>query len=128
MSTTVTLTGVWVNLAADPSQSVRLDTPAVQASESGPGEIRRYAGGRYRSITRVGTQEVVTVQFRYQARTDLLTLRDWINKTVLYRDLFGRRFYATYQDVPETENLELADTTKLTASITFQQVTYDESA
>ena len=125
--TTVSLSGVWVSLASDLTQTVHLDIYDVQAAQTATGETRKYAGGRYRRFTSAGSQWIVTVGYRYPARTDIVSLRDFVNKTVLYRDLFGRRFWATFDNVDESEPLELGDITKLDASVTFTQITVGEA-
>ena len=92
----VALDTVFLSLASDLTQSVQLDVPAVDDDEQGSGDVRTYAGGRQRSISRAGVRRTLPLEPDWLTREQVATLRSWRGLTVLYRDPTGRKFYAVY--------------------------------
>ena len=119
----VTLTRTWVNLVAT-GEAVSAWTGRDKAREySREGEVRRYAGGRFRSITAAGTRGQQTFRLRDVSQTDVDTLVSWIGQTVIVRDNRGRRMFGTFFSVPVTDRM---DTSYYEVTLTVFEVTYDE--
>lgn len=92
----ITLTKVWIAESTDLTTQVQLDTGPINEEVKLPGQIRRYAGGVYRTITAQGTETSVSFPALAMNRADLDALRSWAGKTVLYRDPLGRKFFGTF--------------------------------
>lgn len=102
----VSLETVWLNLASDLSKSVQLEVSSLNDDEGITGEVRVYAGGRTRSVSRAGSRRQIRVSFDVlDNRPQLATLRSWVGLTVLFRDPFGRKVYAVFYSVPAVERI-----------------------
>lgn len=103
---TISLETVWISLAATPSVGITLEVSKLEESQAVSGEVRRYAGGRLRSVSRAGAARSYDLTFDVVgSRTSLATLRDWTGQTVLFRDPFGRKAYCVYFDSPLSERI-----------------------
>lgn len=104
MSSIVTLTTVWINLAGDPTVSVSFSNMAtLTVTKTIQGEIRRYANGRTRAVTRAGVTDSAEVNLPYCDRTQITWLEDNIGQLVCVRDNYGRKFFGIYLTVPVQE-------------------------
>ena len=101
----VTLGDFWLNLASDPSQFVVIRRAASTWSTSQSGEVRQYASGRLRTISRGGRTGQTTAHVRTTDMALIATLTDWIGQTVCVRDERGRKAFGVYFDVPQTDDV-----------------------
>ena len=125
--TTVTLSGVWVSLASDLTQTVTMGLSGESDMTSRPVDVRRYAGGRVRSVTRPGVTKKLNLSFELATRTDMLQLEDWVGLTVLYRDPRGRRLWGVFGAVDETEIPGVVDGDTVNVDLTLSEITFDEA-
>lgn len=93
---TVILDRCHLSLAADPSQQVIAYTNGRSQSFDAPGEVRRMAGGRLRTVRRAGSSTTIGVTFRKLTPAQVATLTAWAGRTVLFRDVWGRKLYGVY--------------------------------
>ena len=93
---TLKLSKIWVNLASSGQAVASASAPGRPESYQIGGEVRTYAGGRQRAITRKG--EAGTYEFRLLLldRDAVETLRDWTGQLVQVRDNRGRRYFGVY--------------------------------
>jgi len=124
--TSIVIDDGWFSLASDLTKSVTMVLTGESDMTSRPVDVRRYAGGRVRSVTRPGTTKLLNLSFELADRSDMYQLEDWIGTTVLYRDPRGRRLWGVFGAVDEGELPGVgADTVNV--NLTFSQVTFDES-
>jgi|SRR6476469_72634 len=123
MTTTLTLTKVFVNLMSSGAAVSAQSAPGRAEKYEMAGETRTYAGGRRRSITIAGEVGTYTFVLRLAVRADIETLRNWIGSTVEVRDHKGRRFFGTYYQI---EIAEYRDALFWDVGITLSVVTTDE--
>lgn len=100
---TLNLTRVWVN---------RLDTGEAVSAPSAPGrprgaskagEVRSYASGRQRSITRAGQRGTFAFTLLMLPLPTVLLLESWIGVPVQVRDHKGQLFVGVFFEVPAAE-------------------------
>ena len=124
--TSIVVDAAWFNLASDLTQSITMVLTGESDMTSRPVEVRRYAGGRVRSVTRPGTTKLLNLSFELADRADMLQLEDWIGTTVLYRDPRGRRLWGVFGAVDEGELPGVGEDT-VNVNLTFSQITFDEA-
>ena len=124
--TSIAIDAAWFNLAADLTQSITMRLTGESDMTSRPVEVRRYAGGRVRAVTRPGTTKELSLSFEHADRSDMHQLEDWIGSTVLYRDPRGRRLWGVFGAVDEGELPGVGEDT-VNVNLTFTQTTFDES-
>lgn len=121
---TLNLTKLWIN---------RLDSGAAISAQTAPGrtraagmagEVRRYAGGRQRSVTAAGKAGSFQFTLRMITFATVLELEDWIGVPVQVRDHRGQRFIGVFYDVPATEHQD--DTDMYDAGIALLTITAPE--
>lgn len=93
---TVTLDRAFLSLAATPSVYVAAFTAERSEQLAVPGEVRRMANGRLRTVRRAGSATTLGVSFPNLTAAQVQTFRDWTGSTVLFRDAWGRRMYGVY--------------------------------
>lgn len=117
----VYLSDVWIHLLSDPSQHLRFDIRGAETHEvEAPGEVRRYANGRRRAVTRSGLDENLSLRLDAVTREQWRTLRLWAKQSVMVRDPVGRVFYGVYFR-PSGEELYPRDL--LAVSLTIESLT-----
>lgn len=125
MMASITLDTLFLHDATDLSAYVAFDADLVSLSEraSHSGEVRTYAGGRQRLITRPGEPRTINVKFEYVSPSEQQALRDWIGVLLLLRDPRGRKVYGVFHemDVSERNPIDYTD-----INFAFQQVTASE--
>lgn len=99
---TVQLTRTWVSLVSNPAFSVQLDGAVINEAPTVTGEVRQYAGGRQRAVSMVGVANQITVQASLVAKSTMDTLVSWLAQPLLFRDPFGRKYYAVLFSVPRS--------------------------
>lgn len=93
----VALETLWLNSAADLSDSQHFDTMnGLVASITKPGEVRRYAQGRRRLVTSKGRDRTHRVSLPHLLREQAVWLEDHVGQVVCARDAQGRKLYAVY--------------------------------
>lgn len=113
---------VWINLLST-GAAVHAYSSDRGRETSIDGEVRKYAGGRLRAISSVGTRGSFVFKLRDVTNDDIERLKSWYGQPVCVRDHRGRRYFGVYFNVAETER---TDTTLWDASITVQEITYTE--
>lgn len=116
----VALEQLWVHDAEDPSDYLRFYTSDRSDSSEIPGEVRRYAAGRLRTITRVGEAQNIGATLRLVSDTDLEQLKTWLGALLLVRDHRGRLMFGTYFKLAV---VDYEDRSGYDVTVTFQQVT-----
>ena len=119
----VTLTTVWVHLAATQATYVTFDAQKADEAADRPVSISRYAGGRVRSIVHPGTARVVNVAAAKISRTTADQLRDWVGETVMFRDPFGRKIFGVYDTLNVSEK---PGYTRPDVTFTLRETTWTE--
>ena len=121
----VALDTVWLSLASDLTQSLQLEVSSLSDDDVVFGEVRRYAGGRDRSIVRKGRRRTFELSFDAVGnRAQIATLRGWTGLVVLLRDPFGRKAYCVFYGSPLSERIPV-DMPEV--SLTLSEVTVSEA-
>lgn len=121
----VVLDRAYLNLADTPSSSISGFTSGRAETLTVPGDVRRMANGRLRVVSRVGSATSLTVTFRALTPEQTQTLREWVGRTVLFRDVLGRKMYGVYFSVDVTD---YADRSGHDAQLVLSEVTFSEAA
>jgi hypothetical protein len=100
---TVTLAKVFVNLLETGEYITAFSTGRSRAYGI-PGEVRSYAGGRQRAVTRAGTSTTFAVTLRDLTLAQVTTLEEWAGHAVLVRDHRGQSFTGVYFGVAVDED------------------------
>jgi hypothetical protein len=101
----VTLKTVWLNLASDLTQSQSFpQLSALNIATTQPGEVRTYANGRLRLVTRAGLARAISLTLPECDRDQIAWLENNVGKLMLVRDDRGRKIWATYFTMPVDEN------------------------
>lgn len=121
----VQLEGVMLAPVSDLSAAVMLDVSSLEEDDDLDGEVRTYAGGRRRSITRAGRPRSFTLQFDVvQDRPLLDTLRGWKGQPVLARDPYGRKVFGVYYRLPISERIPVD---VVTVQMVLTEITFSEA-
>lgn len=119
----VLLDRVFLSLVADMTQMV----PALSADRTEvqvvPGEVRRMANGRLRIVTRAGSARTLGVTLRNLTPANVELLRAWEGKTVLFRDVWGRKMFGAYFGI---DVKDYRDRSAQDVSFTLSEVTVSE--
>lgn len=121
---TLVLDKVWIN-RLDTGEAVAAWSQGRQQSHSDDGEVREYAGGRFRSITRVGEAGRFAFSLVQVAVTDVDTLRAWKGVAVAVRDNRGRRFLGVYYGIGIDESK--SQPSVYNVSLDLRTITVDET-
>lgn len=122
--TAITMDRVWLSLAAHPEQAVRIVWDGDRGYDGELQlEVRRYAGGRLRAITRTGTKRTATIPASVLP-ADLALLESWRGRTLLYRDGMGQRWWCVITAMPwqPTTNAR-----RRRVALQLAEVTYSEA-
>lgn len=119
----VTLGKTYVNLVSTGQLVTAYTGKGRTRSHSQEGDVQKFAGGRFRSISVEGLAGAQTFMLRDVPYSDILTLESWIGQTVLIRDNRGRRMFGTYFEVSYTDgpNENYYDVT-----LNLKEITYNE--
>jgi len=105
---TLTLSKIFVNLI-DTGEAVSGNSdPSRTQQHDMDGEVRTYAGGRQRSITREGVRGSFGFTLLQLTKANVDTLTSWIGQTVQVRDHRGQRFHGVYYAIAVGEYLHPA--------------------
>lgn len=106
---TLNLTKVWVN-RLDTGEAVSAQSaPGRARSHSKAGEVRTYASGRQRAITKAGLRGAFDFTLVRVTLAEVLLLESWIGVPVQVRDHRGQRFTGVFFDVPAVEHKDDRD-------------------
>lgn len=124
----VTLTEGWLHLADDLDTYVTFDMAAESGDIEKPDDIRRYVGGRERSITRVGSSRNFTIVMDLPDRDTFDTIQGWIEEgyLLMFRDMFGRKDFGKANRLRWSE-IAGGPTDTLQASFEFRRITHLEA-
>lgn len=92
----VTLTEAWLHDAGDHADYVRIKVASISEQASRDSEVRRYAGGRLRTITGPARPGAINVVFDRVERPQLDWLRQRSGEHVMFRDPKGRVEFVSY--------------------------------
>lgn len=125
MASSITLTTVWMNLASNLSQYQNFPAMSIlKPSIVQPGEVRTYANGRLRLITRAGLARSYSLTLIACSRAQITWLENNVGQLFCVRDDRGRKIYATFFDVPVLE--ESTDPTLGDVTLALSEVTHSE--
>ena len=99
----VTLSKIWFHNAADLSDSIQIDASWLKEDVTARGEVRWYANGRLRAFSRPGTKHSFNISISPCPRASEVWLASFTEKTVLYRDQTGRKYYGVYHSIDVVE-------------------------
>lgn len=116
------LTKVFINLIAT-GDSISAQSTGRSQAYSTDGEVRTFAGGRQRFVSREGEHGQFTVTLRLLSLAQIGTLRSWQGLTVQFRDRRGQLLNGAYSAVNITR--EWPDL-RYDVEITLKMVTVDE--
>lgn len=120
----VSLETLWVNNAADLSDSAALPLSALTWKPTRQGDVRTYAGGRRRLVTRVGSARSADIALEYVDRDLVNRLDAWTGALLCFRDPMGRKFYGVFLDPSFEEQDDGSDHANV--SFTVYEVTHSE--
>lgn len=115
---------VHLALVTDLTTQLLLDVPAIEDDDEDFGEVRSYANGRQRSVSRAGNLRTIGLEPDWLTRDDVALLRSWKRQLVLYRDPTGRKVYGIFYKV-RTSPYILNDMERVAFVIT--ELTYSEA-
>lgn len=122
---TVTLDRIWLHLASDPDTHLTIRQATWPESFTVSAEVRRFAGGVKRIISRPGSTVSVTVGAPMVAIADWRTLKTtFAGVAVLMRDGRGFREWGLISDVQGTP--ERAVQVMRDVAFTFTSITWSE--
>lgn len=119
---TVTLDRCWLNQASNPAVSVGFFSDGRSDNRETPGEVRAYANGRLRLVSRTGSRQTLGVTARNLTPAQVAQLDSWRGAVLLFRDVWGRAVYGTFLSVSV---VDYRDRSAQDVTFTFQQVSYD---
>ena len=126
MAASITLKTVWMNLQTE------LTTPrnfpamsSLKPTVKQPGEVRTYAGGRLRLITRAGIARSYVLTLPACSRDQITWLETNAGQLMCVRDDRGRKIRAAYFEVPVDEIP--TDPTLGDIVLTLSEVTFSEA-
>lgn len=111
---------VWINLLSS-GVAVHGWSSDRGRETSVDGEVRKYAGGRLRAVSSVGTRGSFAFKLRDITNNDIEMLKSWYGQPVVVRDHRGRVYFGVFFSVQETER---KDVSLYDASLTLQEITY----
>lgn len=120
--TTLTLDTLAIAPVSDLSDVLLLGQDSETVDVSSPVEVRRYAGGRDRVVSRPGQTSQMAIVASYITRAEYRSLSDLVGVLVLVRDQRGRAIYGVIDSVSGSE----AVTDYVTASFTLTSATVSE--
>jgi len=121
---TVTLDRVFLSLAADLTSVVAAFSSDRSEVLAAPGEVRRMANGRLRTVTRAGTARTLGVTLRNLTPAQVVLVRSWVARTVLFRDVWGRKVYGAFFAIDVSD---YADRSAQDVAFTLSEVTVSEA-
>lgn len=125
MSTSIDLVDLWIAPVGDLDDTANIRVRTESDTVTTETEIRRYAGGRDRIVTRPGQSRRLQFTAVNLDRADYNTLVDRLGTLQLFREPRGRRVYGTMVGVSGDE-WRARETTLGSVTITVDSSTYSE--
>lgn len=100
----VTITRLWLNLAADPDDVRGFRLASFRPADATRGEVRTLAGGRRRLILREGSERQYVAVLRHPDADDRAWLDDHRGRLLIVRDPDGGKFIGTYLTFDRTRS------------------------
>lgn len=118
---TVELSKVWIHRADDLAAAETFYSNKPGDDFVQDGEVRAYATGRLRIISRPAQRSGYRVNLRDVTDAQVETLKEWAGQLLLYRDPRGRMIFGSFftLTIDEYKAVDGND-----VSLTFQQVTH----
>lgn len=114
----VNLDTVLLAAQSDLSVLLELEVSSLDEQDAQPGQVRTYANGRRRSVTRAGISRTINLTFDVVAdRASLDLLRSWRGQVVLFRDPRGRKVWGVFYEIEIDENVAV-DIAEVSLSLT----------
>lgn len=88
------------------------------------GEVREMANGRLRSVARVTSRRILDITAVQVNEEYVERLREMRGKTVLFRDVWGRKIYGVYFEI---QVRDYRDRSGQDVTFTLQQISYVEA-
>jgi hypothetical protein len=123
--TTLTLDKVAVAPVSDLSAVVFLPQTTETFVDAIPSEVRIYAGGRRRAVTRPGASRNITLTLRQLDRDDYDTLAGYRGQVMLVRDQRGRAVYGVFSSINGAVERD-RPTLVMDVTVAFSEVTVSE--
>lgn len=120
----VTLTELWLHTASDLSDSMTLGQQTWVEAFGLPVQVREYAAGRRRLVSRPGVERSLSVTVPYLARGSWLALLARVGSVQMMRDQRGRKWWGLIDAVNGDEFV--AQDMVRSVSFTFTAVTWSE--
>lgn len=89
-----------------------------------PGEVRRYANGHTRLVTRAGRARKARARLPLLGRSEIAWIEEHAGRMVLIRDGQGHKFYGAYFS-PEFD--EVGFIPEAGTELTFSELSFDEA-
>lgn len=121
----VTLDDVWFHLPDQPSSFVRATLTSEREITTRSTQVRNYAAGRRRAITRPGTSRTLFLGLDLAERVDIVQLQAWEGAVVMLRDPRGRKLWGIYDGLTVDELSGQEQVANVT--LVFVEVTWDEA-
>ena len=112
---TVNLTEVWLHDEDNHADYVRIKAATISEQATRTSEVRRYAGGRLRTITGPARPGTIQVTFDRVERDELAWLRERTGDHLMFRDPKSRVRFVSYgaidvEEVPGRDWVQLSVT------------------
>lgn len=120
----VLLNRLWLHDAANLADNVAIRVQQIDEEKSVDGDVRKYAGGRLRSVSSAGTRRTVEVELRLIERADVDTVKGWVGRKLMLRDPRGRKIFGVFHEV-EVEEWPARD--RATVTFTFEELSHSEA-
>ena len=123
--TTLTLTETSISPLADLTDIHLLGQYSESEDVIGTAEVRMYANGRRRVVTRTGRGNDLNISYRFVSRTEYNWLVSMVDSSILFRDQIGRVVYGVISLVSGSEYSVrdlVEDVTFTISSITYSEI------
>jgi hypothetical protein len=117
----VTLDRVWLHDSDDLATYVTSYSADRADERRRSVDVRTYAGGRRRAVTRVDRRQALQVMLRLVDAATLDQLDDWIGHVLMFRDRTGRLVFGTYAALAVVDH---DDDGTFDVSFSFEDVTH----
>jgi hypothetical protein len=119
---TVSLDRLWLHDANNPTTFITCFTNGRAHDVDVDGQVRRYANGRLRAVSRAGRRQKLQTTARYVTNSELAQLEAWLGETLLcWRDVYGVLLFGS---IFALNPVPYKDRTGWDVTFTFQEVTH----
>lgn len=121
----VDLDRIWIHDAVDPTSFVVAYSDRPDDTRDHAGDVRVYANGRLRTITRAVRRQTISITLVDVTTEEVDLLDSWMGALTMYRDPRGRLLFGSYFSLDVTE---YKDGSGFSASFTIAEVTHSIEA